>query len=439
MVVVAAAAIILNNISIITIFMLFSATLLVVTGTKYLPLNKHYAIYLCLLVFWISLVLMPSIHLIEPIMKRYTPVTNSWCESILEFGMPFFLYISVFFFITSINKNKNHVRIPKYMPIKIKEKLVYNVLYFCIALSLFSYSIGLGRMASDQVELPFHLSGIINLVRWTLIPTLFAIYVENNALQNKKVSSKIWLIYILWCLVEIFAWMSKSVLLYHLLPVLIVVYMSYKPRLKQMLKYIIPIATIFLILYPIIEIARTADKDSGSLMNIMQDAAETSNSENKSSLLAPLNRTFMFGAQFAQDYKYINTTDLFDFSKIPLLIASGGSAGFQTFVIDEFPITAHHSSGTCGIMDPLLHGGKGLLYLVITLLLFLALFIDNLVSKSMFSIATILLLKLANLCAFVNISSLYDSVGLQTFALELLGIYIAFKINFKNKGYNETN
>lgn len=82
-------------------------------------------------------------------------------------------------------------------------------------------------------------------------------------------------------------------------------------------------------------------------------------------LATPLNRTFMTPAQYMKDYSYINNEALFDFSKAPVLYAMGGSAVYQTFIIDGYPPTAIHSSGTSGLTDPLLHGGYGLSYIIV--------------------------------------------------------------------------
>ena len=104
---------------------------------------------------------------------------------------------------------------------------------FIVALSLFCYSIGLGRMGSEAVVLPFHLSGIINLTRSALVPTMFAVVVENFVIRGKTFPRLYFLLYVLWCLIEVFAWLSKSVIVGYLLLTLLLLYYYYKPSLKK--------------------------------------------------------------------------------------------------------------------------------------------------------------------------------------------------------------
>jgi hypothetical protein len=111
---------------------------------------------------------------------------------------------------------------------------------------------------------------------------------------------------------------------------------------------------------------------------------------------------------------------------------SGGAAAFQTFVIDEYPSWAIHSSGTTGIMDPLLHGGYGLCYIMIILLAFFACFIDRTYPKQHYSIYIILLLFLVDFILGENISCLYSGISLQTMVARIVSIVIAYRINFKN-------
>ena len=123
----------------------------------------------------------------------------------------------------------------------------------------------------------------------------------------------------------------------------------------------------------------------------------------------------------------------FDFSKAPIVIAWQGAARYQTFVIDGYPPGVHHSSGTTGLQDPLLHGGYGLCYVVIFLLFLMAASIDSLAQKRLYSIYIRLVLILWGFCNSQNITTFYDSVGVQGLFLQFVAIFIAYYMNFQRK------
>ena len=90
-----------------------------------------------------------------------------------------------------------------------------------------------------------------------------------------------------------------------------------------------------------------------------------------------------------------------------------------------------NSSGTTGIMDPLLHGGYGLCYIVITFIMLLAGLTDKFFRKRQYSIYSLMLLLIWGLCNS-NISSLYDPVGLQQYLVSFISMYLAYIVNFKH-------
>ena len=425
-------AVLFNSISFSGALLLFGATLLSCWLFRKMPLRNNYAKYLVFFIVWVSVIFMPSFHLVTPIISSYTPVTQKGLNAILEFGIPlyFFLVVVLFFFRRGKAQISNISIYRK--QIAISQNVVKVSLWACIFLSLFCISTGIGRMGGEAIALPFHLSGIINVFRWTMAPILFAAVLENYYQRGCKIPKSFYILFAAWCLIEIIAWMSKSVALYHAAPVLLVLLLYFRPSRKTILNVVIPIAAVFLFLYPIIEIMR--NDDSGSLTESFTEARSEASQKEGSALSAPLNRAFMFGAQFVQDESYISN-DFFDFSRVPMLVLYGGAAGYQTFFIDGYPPEATHSSGTSGIMDPLLHGGKGFVYITFFLIVLLASFSDKLYMKGYYSIFVILLLRLFDLTAMVNISSLYDSSGMQTILVELFCIFIICKLNF-NKKFN---
>jgi len=271
----------------------------------------------------------------------------------------------------------------------------------------------------------------VNLFRRFFVPYLFAVIIENYILRGYKVPKSVVVYYLIWCVVEIFAWLSKSVFVEHLEPLLLLLYIYYRPPVKKFAVYIAPLLAFFLVMYPIVEAMRTMDTEV-SLTERITTAKEISESNDENSgVLAPLNRTFMTGFHYINDYDYINHDDLFDFSKIPLLVGYGGAAGYQTFFIDQYPVGVAHSSGTTGVMDPILHGGYGLLYVMIFIWVILSISLDKSLFKRRYSVYVILFLLLWELSNNQNLSSLYDAIGLQRFFISAVAILFAFRINYR--------
>ncbi len=424
-------AVVFNSVSIVNCVLLAIATVLTLSFTKRHPFHGNYTKYMAILVYWMPLVFMPAFHLATPIIKFYPELNNKWINSILEFGIPVFLFVIFVLVILEkiIKPPKSEEK--KYHVKPISEKIIVIGLLFCILLSFFCLSIGLGRMGGEPIVLPFHLSGIINLFRRTMVPLLCAIVVENYYLRGKKLSRNIVLLYLFWCFVEIFTWMSKSIVIEYVQNVLLLCYVYYRPSPKTIVKIVAPLIALFLFLYPIIDVMRGGDIKN-NFIGTFKEAKEISDEEHDSRLLAPLNRVFLFDAQYAQNYSYISES-LFDFSKVPLLFASGGAAGFQTFVIDEYPPDAHHSSGTSGLMDSLLHGGKGLMYIFIFLLLMLAFYSDGFLYKKKVSVFVIWFFICFSWMNYINVSYFYDGVGLQNFIVWMVCIIIANYYNFSEE------
>lgn len=425
--------IIFNKLDVISIILLILATILNLYAFKSKPLRKNYSLYLLWFVYWISVIFMPSFNLVEPNMPSiYVTITPEWNNKILMFGVSIYFLISLLFAIPySHKKHFNYIYSPKIISLK----LVKYIMILSIFLTIFCIVTGLGRMGSEHVVLPFHLSGIINLYRSYFLPSFFCIIIENFRMRNQTIPKYIWIMYICWCFMEILAWMSKSVFVLHLLPVLLYLLFYYKPRVKKFIKIVAPILIFFLLSYPIIAIARNLVSTGSIEFSTLQEAYKESQADesNSNPLLKPLNRTFCFGALYAQDYKFINHNDIFDFSLLPVLFSFGGASKFQTLFIDGFSEEAIHISGTNGLIDPLLHGGKGLLYIVIILNVFFARGIDTLYNKGYYSIVAILFILFSYWIIFNNITSLYNDVGKQTYFINALCIFLAYKLNYSNK------
>lgn len=422
----------LNSVTIENVILLILSTIGLVIYIKRNPIQKNYATYLVFFIVWVSTILMPSFHFIESIMTTYSEVTPALNNRILSFGIKVFFVSCLSIWLDSLFKRHSRNLDVKvhFKPKLVSESFIKVFILGCIALSIFCYIIGLGRMGAEGVVLPFHLGGIINFFRSLLVPFLFAIFLEGYLCNNRKLPKKIWGLYLLWCFIEIFAWMSKSVIIRYLLPSFMLLYIYRKPSLGRIIRVLAPFILFFLFMYPIIEAMRL--ESGGSLIENYNSAKQNTEENSEGNpLLKPLNRAFMFGMQYAQDVSYIDETDLFDFSKLPIIVATGGAARYQTVVIDGFPPTAIHSSGTCGIMDPLLHGGKGLVYIVMYFIVLLALYTDRLIRKGYVSIAIILIQLLLYYNLNENVSSFYDNNGFPMYMAYGISILLAYLLNFK--------
>lgn len=427
----ALVTIIFNNIEGVNIVLLIAATSLAIIFTTKYPFRSNYAKYLVLMVFWFSVIFMPSFHLVDPLNTRYLEINQLGLDRLLNFGVPVFFEVILLILLISAGFRKNNYPEVIYHPRPIKQSSVNIFIVFCILLSFFCISIGLGRMGSEGVRLPFHLGGFINLFRRFFVPYIFAVIIENFILTGRKIPRSTMVLYLVWCIVEIFAWLSKSVFVEHLEPVLLLLYFYYRPTAKKVLVFMAPLLIFFLVMYPIVEAMRTMD--SASMSERISSAKDSSDDSEGggNALLAPLNRTFMTGFHYVNDYDYLNHNELFDFSKVPLLVFYGGAAGYQTFYIDQYPTGVAHSSGTTGLLDPYLHGGRGLLYMMIFIWVIYSVLLDKSLNKGRCSVYTILFLLLWELSNNQNISSLYDAIGLQRFFISALAIFFAYRMNFR--------
>lgn len=425
------ASVCFNSVSIFNIILLSIGIICASIYIKRRSIYKNYASYILLSLMWFSTTFMPACHLVYS-NENYVTITPQINNHILGFGIPVFSLTSIALLLSTYFKAGFVIsKTNAFKPYIIPTYIAKFVMIASILLSVFCYLTGLGRMGADAVVLPYHLGGVINLFRSLMLPSLFVVLIEGFIIRKQRVPKTIWILYIIWCIFEIIAWLSKGVLLKNLAPAMFLLYIYFRPSAGKVLKIVSPLLFIFLFIYPIVEIMRYGE--GGSLKDNIIEAQAEAYQDNDYSILKPLNRIFMYGTKFAQDERYINTDDLFDFSRFPSLIAVGGAARYQTFVIDGYPPGVNHSSGTCGVIDPLLHGGKGLVYLVALLLVLLALFIDKLIKKGYVSIAVILLQLLVFYIINENVTSFYDESGLQMYLVYAVTIYIAYQLNYKRK------
>lgn len=400
------------------------------------PFWGNWAKYLVLFAVWVSVVAFPSFNLVTSKAIGGRAVEQVDLERLISFGcILFFITVSSWLIFERYGSRKPYKVV--YQPKPIPKKHITVLLVFLYVLTAFCYVTGLGRMGAEAVVLPFHLGGMINLFRSALVPSIFVLIVENYILHQQRIPRSFIFFAIGWCLFESLAWLSKATLINYLFKAALVAYIYYRPPFKVVLKKSLVIVALFIMAYPIIGFMRSTDIGSGGLINSAKEAKEMSDEENSLSngiltpILTPMNRVFMTGGQYIKDYDYLKDDAFFEFSRLPLVVASGGAAAYQTLVVDGYSADAHHSSGTTGIMDPLLHGGRGLCYIIIVLIMLFAVGTDRMFRKQKHGIYVQLLGLILGWVLFNNISSLYDSVGLQTYAMAFLGLYLTNRFNYK--------
>ncbi len=428
-------SLLLNSHSVLTGLVIIIATL----GNIYI-INKYkvrdnLTMYIVLTTFWLSVVFIPSYRLVYHLLGHFVGVEEIRdidYEHLLFFGARvYFVSIITWFALSGLQRP----RIKMYVSYKAKpisERYLALLFVFLFILTAFCYAIGLGRMGEEPITLPFHLGGFINLFRSAMVPLLFAVIVENFILRGIKFPTKYYLLFAFWVIFETFAWMSKSIVISYFEPLAIMLFLYYRPSIKKILRVAAPFLLAFLFLYPIIGYLREMDSSQGLSKNF-SEAREMSADAGfgAESVLKPLNRTFLTAHQYVQDHDYIEEEALFDFSRLLAIIASGGAAGYQTRIMDGYPETAYHSSGTSGLMDPLLHGGYGLCYLMIILIMSFARLNDKNLFKERYGAFAVICLFIWTLANSRNISLVYDGDGIQTTIVYLIVIIMANRLNYR--------
>ncbi len=308
--------------------------------------------------------------------------------------------------------------------------VVWLILSVAFTLSFISYCLGIGRMGAEGVQLPFKLNGIIQMIRTDIIPIVFMMIVARN--YRDKRLKKYLICFFFLALLETFVMLSKSRLVFLFLP-LVLYYVLRERRIdKKLIKALLPVVVVFFLLYPIIGAMRYIDSDSLFSFSSIQKSKELSEDlesqkEGDGIQIQFYNRSFLAGQHFMNAYDTIKDEDLFDFSRFPLIVVMGGSAAYETHVIEQFPETAIHSSGTTGITDALLVGGRGLAYATILLLTFLASLIDSPKSNKKLMLKVFFLLLFIELIRAKSYSTFLDMLILPFMASKIFEYFIIRK------------
>ena len=430
----AAAMLISNSINLIDALLLIIATAISSICIGQYPLMGNLAKYIVFFTYWISLIFLPGFHMVKNI-ARYYKITQIDYDRLSAFGPKVYIIAAICFFVFgSLSKNNKSRNRYVFTPKPISPRFINIAFVIIFLLSLFSLSIGLGRMGGTAVRLPFNLSGIINLLRISFFPALFGIYVENKILRKKNVPTYQHALFFAWSILEVFVRLSKGALLSNYMVLGIIYLIYFRPSLKVIVRRATPLVVIFLFLYPIVENMRHYDSNvSFSERFSMARGDVEDNEDGNDRLLTPINRTFMIPMMYVKDYNYVDHFKMFDFSKAPVLMAMGGSARYQTFGIDGYPPGIAHSSGTTGLQDPLLFGGYGLCYIMVVLFMFVAMLIDGISSKRYHSIYVRLVLLIWGWANTQNISIFFDGVSLNYLLVTIIVLIITYNYNFRKK------
>ena len=177
-----------------------------------------------------------------------------------------------------------------------------------------------------------------------------------------------------WALLEMLVRTSKGAFLTSFLPTLIVYFISGNFNGKTAVTLFLPVITVFLVFYPVIENIRNIGDTSAESYEQAFKMSQDKDSDTSS----PYLRLFINGTDYMKVKDVVNKDNtLFSFRRAPLLYAMGGAPAYITHVIDNTPSWSHHSSGATGIVDPLLWGGYGLCYVFMILFSFISFYVDN--------------------------------------------------------------
>lgn len=341
----------------------------------------------------------------------------------------------VFFFVSIIclyirGENTN-IAIPILKPYS---RFSVNVIVlFAFLLSLISYILGIGKMGVEGVQLPFKLSGIIMVTRLTIIPYLFLLVVIRNS-DDKKIK-RYFIYFFLWGIVECFVMLSKARLISVFFPIILYYMLTLKKVNFSLVKKIFPVILVFFMLYPIIGVMRSLQ--SNSIVSSFREAAGEAYDENSNIpfWLAPYKRVFMMGPYYMNALPYIENSKLFDYSKTVEIALWGGSAVYTTYVIDGYPLTAIHSSGTTGLLDALLVGGYGWCYLMVLLLVLFATYIDSNSLKTNFPLKILLFMIFFSLITTKTISYFLDGLLVPFMVGNIITAYLIMR-SYKGKLYH---
>ena len=242
---------------------------------------------------------------------------------------------------------------------------------------MLSMALGISDMMGDvKVVLPFHLNGIIDELRANVYPFVFAIYVFDCKIKHRVIKKNLLIMFFIYVILEVFVRSSKGALLFSFLPAFELLAFMGLINKKSIVQYVTPLLLVFLLVYPIIETARS----EGSISTeSLQQAAKTNKTDDIDTHSSPYIRAFLTGVYYTKVADIVSDDQLtFDLRRVPLLLSMDfGGISYMTEIIDGVPAGSKQSSGVTGLCDALLWGGYPLCYIVLSLLIILAYWGDH--------------------------------------------------------------
>lgn len=309
-------------------------------------------------------------------------------------------------------------------------------LFFIVTMSLsaISYVLGVSVMGAEATVLPFHLSGVLHNYRVIFAPLFFMLIIENKILNHQKIPSKWFALFIVWCLFESFLRISKSSLVYGMLPAVLFMLFYYKPPFKKVVLYLVPFMLVAVTVYSIIGGMRGVERATvDALVDSREEASKKEYSpEWGDPITGSFNRMFMTAWDYREDYGVFDESKMFDFSKAPLILVWKGTARYRTYMLHGKSESGFDSDGTTGIIDPLFWGGYGFCYLCLFLITVLAVIFEN-GSKGRLGLQIFCALIFWNLIQKGIISWILNQNLIIAYVVRIVAVYLIIRLNYNYK------
>lgn len=382
-----------------------------------------------LLYCYLSMSFLPFSHLVPPIWNDIDLFRIA-----LFGGRVYFVVILSMVVCSVFQKRYNNNRLNIKGSYIITDKNVKHFFAITWFASIISYALGVSVMGAEATELPFHMSGVLHDYRTVFAPLFFMIIVENRVLNHKKVPRKWYAIFVVWCLFESFLRISKSSLVWGMMPVGLFLILYYKPSFKKLSLYMVPFVLAALFIYVVIGGMRGSGKATLSGFTEARNNATTGviSDEWGGPVTASFNRMFMSAMNYRADYYEFDQGRLFDFSKVPLIVLWKGTARYRTYQLHSKTEDMFDSDGTTGIIDPLFWGGYGFCYIILFITAGFAVVVEER-TKGRLGLQISYALIFYNLIMTGNISWILSQNMFSYYVVRLIAIYVLIRLNYKYK------
>lgn len=374
-------------------------------------------------------------HLVPPIW------TDLDLQRIAELGSKIYLVAVLSVFAVDLIHQKYTKKYTNSLkPYRITDRQVKVFFVLSYFLSIISYVLGVSVMGAESRVLPFHLSGVLHDYRTVFAPSFFMLIVENRIIRKKNIPHNWYLLFVVWCLFEAFLRISKSFLVFGMMPVGIYLILYYKPSFKKLLVYLVPFTIAALFIYAIMGTMRGATSATISgLEEAQRKQSEIETSEEWGNpLVGSFNRMFMTGMDYRKDYFEFNHNDLFDFSRAPGIILIGGTARYRTYILHNQQMGRHNSDGTTGIIDPLLWGGFGFCYIVLFIYIIAAKFAEKHI-KGRLSLLVLWSLVFLSFMSDGTISWVLSQNVFSLYVTRFIVIFLSIRLNYNYRSKQKNN